>query len=470
MDTKGNTLRRAEEHDFSRGSMLGNIFRLSLPLILAQFINVLYNIVDRVYIGRIPGASSAALTGVGVAFPVITAIMAFSFLVGTGGAPLCSIERGRGEEERAGQIMGNSFFMTLVLGVVLTFVGFLIKEPLLYALGASRDTFVYANDYLGIYLLGTICVMITLSMNGFINCQGFARTGMCTVLLGAIINMVLDPVFIFGFHMGVRGAAVATVISQTVSALWVVRFLTGKKTLLKLQKKYMKPDFGCMKEILALGLSGFIMAATNCAVQVACNVTLKSFGGDVYVGIMTIVNSVREVLSVPAQGFTQGAQPVLGFNYGAGEYARVRTGMKIMSVVCMVYTTIVWIFTLLFPGLFIRLFHGSEAFLELGIPAMRIYFFGFCFMSLQFAGQSVFTALGKARQAIFFSLLRKAVIVIPLTLWLPFVADLGARGVFLAEPISNFIGGTACFVTMLCMILPELSRGEQTPKQDTRPK
>lgn len=450
--------------------MLGNIFRLSLPLILAQFINVLYNIVDRVYIGRIPGASSAALTGVGVAFPVITAIMAFSFLVGTGGAPLCSIERGRGEEERAGQIMGNSFFMTLVLGVVLTFVGFLIKEPLLYALGASRDTFVYANDYLGIYLLGTICVMITLSMNGFINCQGFARTGMCTVLLGAIINMVLDPVFIFGFHMGVRGAAVATVISQTVSALWVVRFLTGKKTLLKLQKKYMKPDFGCMKEILALGLSGFIMAATNCAVQVACNVTLKSFGGDVYVGIMTIVNSVREVLSVPAQGFTQGAQPVLGFNYGAGEYARVRTGMKIMSVVCMVYTTIVWIFTLLFPGLFIRLFHGSEAFLELGIPAMRIYFFGFCFMSLQFAGQSVFTALGKARQAIFFSLLRKAVIVIPLTLWLPFVADLGARGVFLAEPISNFIGGTACFVTMLCMILPELSRGEQTPKQDTRPK
>lgn len=450
-----------EEHDFSRGSMLGNIFRLSLPLILAQFINVLYNIVDRVYIGRIPGASSAALTGVGVAFPVITAIMAFSFLIGTGGAPLCSIKRGRGNAEKAKVIMGNSFLMTLVLGIVLTVMGFFIKEPLLYALGASKDTFGYANDYLGIYLLGTVFVMITMSMNGFINCQGFARTGMCTVLIGAVINLILDPVFIFGFHMGVKGAAVATVISQAVSALWVVSFLRGRKTLLKLQKQYMKPKLSCMKEILALGLSGFIMAATNCAVQVVCNVTLQSFGGDVYVGIMTVVNSVREVLSVPAQGFSQGAQPVLGFNYGAKEYKRVRSGIKIMSVGCMAYTTIAWIFTLLLPGFFIRLFNGGEEFLQLGVPAMRIYFFGFCFMSLQFAGQSVFTALGKAKQAIFFSLLRKAIVVIPLTLWLPYVANLGADGVFLAEPISNFIGGIACFVTMLCVVLPELSKGKQ---------
>lgn len=450
-----------EEHDFSRGSMLGNIFRLSLPLILAQFINVLYNIVDRVYIGRIPGASSAALTGVGVAFPVITAIMAFSFLIGTGGAPLCSIKRGRGNAEKAKVIMGNSFLMTLVLGIVLTVMGFFMKEPLLYALGASKDTFGYANDYLGIYLLGTVFVMITMSMNGFINCQGFARTGMCTVLIGAVINLILDPVFIFGFHMGVKGAAVATVISQAVSALWVVSFLRGRKTLLKLQKQYMKPKLSCMKEILALGLSGFIMAATNCAVQVVCNVTLQSFGGDVYVGIMTVVNSVREVLSVPAQGFSQGAQPVLGFNYGAKEYKRVRSGIKIMSVGCMAYTTIAWIFTLLLPGFFIRLFNGGEEFLQLGVPAMRIYFFGFCFMSLQFAGQSVFTALGKAKQAIFFSLLRKAIVVIPLTLWLPYVANLGADGVFLAEPISNFIGGIACFVTMLCVVLPELSKGKQ---------
>lgn len=297
-----------EEHDFSRGSMLGNILRLSLPLILAQFINVLYNIVDRMYIGRIPGADAAALTGVGVAFPIITAITAFSLLIGTGGAPLCSIARGKGDYEKAENIMGNSFMMTLVTGVVLTFVGFLVKDSLLYALGASEATFPYADDYISIYLLGTVFVMICLSMNGFINSQGFARTGMCTVLIGAVINIALDPVFIFVFHLGVKGAAIATVISQTVSALWVVLFLTGKQTLLRLKLSKMQPNFGYIKEILALGLSGFIMAATNCAVQIVCNITLKSYGGDVYVAIMTIVNSVREVLSVPASGLTQGTQ------------------------------------------------------------------------------------------------------------------------------------------------------------------
>lgn len=225
----------------------------------------------------------------------------------------------------------------------------------------------------------------------------------------------------------------------------------------------MKPDFKCMGEILALGLSGFIMAATNCGVQIVCNVTLQSYGGDVYVGIMTIMNSVREVLSVPANGLTQGAQPVIGYNYGAGKYKRVKTGIKIMSVICMVYTTAAWIITLLVPHGFIALFNGGEEMIELGTSAMRIYFFGFCFMSLQFAGQSVFTGLGKARQAIFFSLLRKAVIVIPLTLWLPHVAGLGVNGVFLAEPISNFIGGTACFITMLCIMWPALSK---EPAQD----
>lgn len=449
-----------DEHDFSVGSVLGNILRLSIPLILAQFINVLYNIVDRVYIGRIPEASSAALTGVGVAFPVITAITAFSFLIGTGGAPLCSIARGKGEDKEAEHIMGNSFLMTLVTGVVLTFAGFLVKEPLLYSLGASEATFGYADDYLSIYLMGTVFVMISLSMNGFINCQGFAKTGMFTVLIGAVLNLVLDPVFIFVLDMGVKGAAIATVLSQMASAVWVVLFLTGKKTLLRLRFSMMKPDFSYIRQILALGLSGFIMAGTNCAVQIVCNVTLQSFGGDVYVGIMTIVNSVREVLSVPANGLSQGAQPVLGFNYGAGEYQRVKSGIKIMSAICMGYTTAAWLITLMIPGAFIALFNGGEEVMAAGVPAMRIYFFGFCFMSLQFAGQSVFTGLGKARHAIFFSLLRKVVIVIPLTLWLPHVAGLGATGVFLAEPVSNFIGGTASFVTMLCVMWPALSKNK----------
>lgn len=449
------------EHDFSKGSMSGAILRLSIPLILAQFINVLYNIVDRVYIGRIPGADSAALTGVGVAFPVITAITAFSLLIGTGGAPLCSIARGKGDLEKAEKIMGNSFFMTLVTGIVLIFVGFGVKDRLLYALGASKATFSYANDYISIYLLGSVCVMVCLSMNGFINSQGFAKTGMFTVLVGAVINLVLDPIFIFGFHMGVKGAAAATVLSQTVSALWVVQFLLGKKTLLRLRLSAMKPDMGYMKEILALGLSGFIMAATNCAVQIVCNITLKSFGGDVYVGIMTIVNSVREILCVPVNGLTQGAQPVLGFNYGAEEFKRVKSGIKIISVIGVVYTTIAWMVVLLIPGSFIALFNGKGKLIELGIPAMRIYFFGFCFMSLQFAGQSVFTGLGKAKQAIFFSLLRKAVIVVPLTLWLPHVAGLGSLGVFWAEPVSNLIGGTACFATMLYTMWPALSEKKE---------
>ena len=388
---------REEEHDFSKGSVGGTILRLALPLIVAQFINVLYNIVDRIYIGRIPGASSAALTGVGVAFPVITAITAFSNLIGTGGPPLCSIARGRGDEERAEGIMGTSFTLTLITGVVLILVGMVIKDPLLYALGASDATFGYADDYISIYLLGTVFVMISLSMNGFINCQGFARTGMLTVLIGALINIVLDPVFIFVFGMGVKGAAIATVISQAVSAIWVVKFLTGKHTLLR----------------------------------------------------------------VPVNGLTQGSQPVIGFNYGAGEYRRVKSGIKVMAAIGIVYTTLAWIITLLIPGVFIAMFNGGEELMKIGVPSMRIYFFGFCFMSLQFAGQSVFTGLGKAKHAIFFSLLRKAVIVIPLTLVLPHVAGLGVNGVFLAEPISNFIGGTACFVTMLCVMWPALSEEKE---------
>ena len=261
--------------------------------------------------------------------------------------------------------------------------------------------------------------------------------------------------------MGVKGAAIATVISQAVSAIWVVKFLTGKHTLLRIRLSRMKINLGYVKEILALGLSGFIMAATNCGVQIVCNVTLQSFGGDAYVAVMTIVNSVREVLSVPVNGLTQGSQPVIGFNYGAGEYRRVKSGIKVMAAIGIVYTTLAWIITLLIPGVFIAMFNGGEELMKIGVPSMRIYFFGFCFMSLQFAGQSVFTGLGKAKHAIFFSLLRKAVIVIPLTLLLPHVAGLGVNGVFLAEPISNFIGGTACFVTMLCVMWPALSEEKE---------
>ena len=306
-----------------------------------------------------------------------------------------------------------------------------------------------------------VFVMLGLGMNNFINAQGFGSMGMITVLLGAVVNIILDPVFIFALGMGVQGAALATVISQFLSALWAVAFLCGKKTLLRLRPSSMRVRWKLVGEICALGLSGFIMSATNSAVQVVCNATLQRWGGDVYVGVMTVLNSVREITTTPVMGITNAAQPVIGFNFGAGEYKRVRSGIQFMSAVCVGYTAAVWLCLFLFPQAFIRLFTSDPALLAAGVPSMHVYFFGFFMMALQFAGQSTNTALGRARQAVFFSLLRKAVIVIPLTLWLPGRFGLGVNGVFLAEPISNFLGGGACFVTMLLTVWPDLKRRER---------
>ena len=444
------------KNDFSKGSVAKNILNLALPMTLAQIINVLYNVVDRIYIGHLPNASTLALTGLGLTFPVITIISAFANLFGMGGAPLCSIARGKGEHDRAQKIMGNSFSTLVISGVVLTVVCLLFKEPILYAFGASSDTFPYADDYLSIYLLGSVFVMVSLGMNSFINSQGFAKMGMLTVLLGAVMNIVLDPIFIFLFNMGVRGAALATIISQGCSALWVLRFLTGKKTIYRLSLSSMRLDFPLIREITGLGMSGFIMSVTNGAVQVVCNATLSLYGGDLYLGIMTVINSVREILTLPVNGVTNAAQPVMGFNYGAGKYTRVRQGIKFTAIVCIVYTLAAWALTLFFPAQFIHLFNSDPALIEKGIPAMHLYFFGFFMMSLQFAGQSVFLALGRSKQAVFFSLFRKAIIVIPLTLFLPRLWGLGVNGVFLAEPVSNFIGGGACFLTMMCTVWPQL--------------
>lgn len=444
------------KNDFTKGSVPKSILSLALPMTLAQLINILYNVVDRMYIGRIPNASTLALTGIGVTFPIITIIMAFANLFGMGGAPLCSIARGKGDNEEAEKIMGNSFALLIISGILLTLLGLIFKKPLLFLFGASDATFSYANDYIGIYLLGTIFVMISLGMNSFINSQGFGRMGMMTILLGAIINIVLDPIFIFVFNMEVKGAAIATVISQFLSALWVLKFLTGKNTILKLKFKNFKIDLSILKRIVSLGLSGFIMALTNSTVQIICNITLQSYGGDLYVGIMTVINSIREIIMMPVSGITNGSQPVLGFNYGAKEYRRVRSGIKFMSIVCILYTTLIWIILRMFPEFFIRIFNSEPELIQKGIPSMNIYFFGFFAMSLQFAGQSTYVALGKSKQAVFFSLLRKIIIVVPLTLILPRMFNLGTTGVFLAEPISNFLGGTACYVTMLFTVWPSL--------------
>ncbi len=458
-----------QKNDFSQGSVSGNILRLALPMTFAQLINVLYSVIDRMYIGHIPDAAANALTGIGLTFPIISIVTAFANLFGTGGAPLFSIERGRKDEERAEKIMGNTFAMLLYTGLFLTILILCLKKPLLYLFGASDVTFPYADSYLSIYLCGSVFVMTGLGMNPFINAQGFGRMGMMTILLGAITNIVLDPLFIFVFHMGVSGAALATVIAQFVSAAWAVSFLTGKRALIKLKIRNMKIQLSIVKRITGLGTSGFIMQITNSLVQIFCNSTLQLFGGDLYVGVMTVLNSVREIVMTPVSGVTSATQPVLGFNYGAGEYRRVRSGIRFMSLVCMVYTVVTWLILLLFPIFFIQIFSSDPALTQACIPSMHIYFFGYFMMSLQMAGQSTAVGLGRSKQAIFFSLLRKVFIVVPLTLLLPRIFGLGVNGVFLAEPISNFIGGTACYVTMLFTIWKELKRKEKQKETEPLP-
>ncbi len=444
------------DNDFSKGSIVRHILSLAVPMTLAQLINVLYSVVDRIYIGHLPHASAQALTGIGLCLPIITIISAFANLFGTGGAPLCSIARGGHEEKRAERVMGNSFCMLLFTGAGLMILCLALKKPILYLFGASETTYGYANDYITIYLLGTIFVMVSLGMNNFINAQGFGKMGMLTVLLGAVMNIILDPVLIFAFDMGVRGAAVATVISQGASALWVFIFLTGKKALFRLNRESMKLKASLIKEITFLGTSGFVMSVTNGTVQIVCNAVLARYGGDLYVGIMTVINSVREIATLPLNGLTSGAQPVMGYNYGAGCYKRVKASIRFITAVGIVFSLILWAVVFLEPRFFLHLFTTEQELIEKGIPALQIYFCGIFMMALQFAGQSTNVALNRPKQAVFFSLFRKVIIVVPLTILLPVIGGLGTDGVFWAEPVSNVIGGTACFVTMLITVWPSL--------------
>lgn len=446
----------AAKHDFTKGATAASIVRLSLPMILAQLVNVLYNIVDRMYLGRMPGDGRLALTGVGVAFPIITIINAFANLCGSGGAPLCSIERGRGDEKTAEQIMGNSLTLLVFFGVLLTAAGYFLKTPLLYLFGASDETIPYANAYMDIYLAGNLFVMLGLGMNPFIESQGFAKTGMLTVVIGAFLNLILDPIFIFRLNMGVQGAAAATILSQLVSALWVLIFLSGKKAILRLRPSTLRLKADLVKQILALGLSGFTMSVTNSLVQIFCNASLQFYGGDLYVGAMTIIYSVREVVQMPMQGFTQGAQPVLGYNYGAGESGRVKEGIRFIRRVTLIYAAVVWGVLMLFPQTVVRLFNGEAELLEVAVVSMRWHFALFIFMAFQYVGQTVFVSLGKAKQAVFFSLFRKAILGVPLILLLPHLWGLGIYGVLAAEPVTNIVGGLACYFTMIAVVWKNL--------------
>lgn len=444
------------KNDFSQGSVARCILSMALPMTLAQLVNILYSVVDRMYIGHIPGSGQLELAGLGLSMPIISIIMGFANLCGVGGGSLCSIHRGRGEQDEAESVMGNSLTILLILGILIPLLFLPFRVPLLHFFGASSATLPYAREYITIYMLGTPFVMIGLGLNPMINAQGFGSKSMMTVLLGAIINLVLDPILIFGFDMGIRGAAWATVVAQTASALWVLKFLTGKKALLVLRLSKMPLNSRRVKRILTLGLSGFIVNLTNSLVQVVCNKMLYITGGDLYVSVMTVINSVREVTFMAVQGLNNGAQPVLGFNYGARIYSRVRKGIRFAVGVTISYSILVWGGTMFFPEVLIRIFNTDPELISVAVPAMRIYFSMFAIMSLQISGQSVFTALGRSKNAIFFSLLRKAFINAPLTVLLAWAV--GSRGVFTAEAISQLIGGTACFLTMYLTVYRPLGR------------
>lgn len=452
--------------DFENGSVTQNIFSAALPMLAAQVLNLLYNIVDRIYIARIPEIGTTALGAVGLCFPLIVIITAFANLFGSGGAPLFAINRGEGDTQKAQTVMNTSFTMLCGSGAVLTLAGFLAAKPLLGLFGASDDAMTYAYPYMMVCLIGTIPSMLVTGMNPFINAQGYAVTGMLSVTVGAVANLILDPLFIFGFGFGVKGAAIATIISQFLSVGYVLHFLR-KKAELKvrfLQREELLGSKECAKNIISLGTAGFIMQLTNSLVSICCNSVLSVTGGDVYISVMTIVSSVRQLVETPIYAFNEGSAPVISYNYGAHRPAMVRRAIVTMAGMVLVYTGITWSLIIFAPEYLIAVFSSDKILLKDAVPALKTYFAAFIFMDLQYIGQTVFKSLNKKNQAIFFSLLRKVFIVVPLTYLLPYAFQMGTHGVFLAEPVSNVIGGSLCFGTMLLTVLPELKRMERSVK------
>ena len=448
--------------DFENGTVTGNILEAALPMLVAQILNLLYNIVDRIYIARIAEVGTAALGAVGLCFPLIVIITAFANLFGNGGAPLFAIQRGQKDERKAVAIMNTSFTMVCASAIVLMVVGFLFARPILILFGASDNSLVYALPYMMIYLLGTLPSMVAVGMNPFINAQGYSLIGMCSVAVGAGANLLLDPLFIFGLGFGVRGAAIATVLSQCLSAIFVFHFLT-KKSELKvrlLKKKEIAACMGYAKNIISLGMAGFIMQLTNSLVTICCNNVLSVTGGDIYISVMTIVSSVRQLVETPIHAMSEGSSPILSYNYGARRPARVRKAGMVMGALILAYSAVIWSIIILEPRPLIRIFSSDAQLIKDAVPALNQYFAAFIFMDLQYMGQTVFKSLNKKKQAIFFSLLRKVFIVVPLTYLMPYALHMGTDGVFLAEPVSNVIGGTLCFATMLITVLPELKRME----------
>ena len=448
--------------DLGSGNVRSLLLKLAIPAVVAQVINLLYNIVDRIYIGHIPESGTNALTGVGLCLPILMLVNAFATLAGGGGAPRAAIAMGQGKKEDAENILGNCFSTLIIIAIILTVTLSLTAEPLLWLFGASENTIPYAMDYMRIYLLGSIFVLIVMGMNPFLTTQGFAKFAMITTVIGAVINIVLDPIFIFGLNMGVSGAALATIISQCVSAIWVLRFLTGKQTILKLQLKNLKLKASVILPCLALGISGFIMLSTESLLSISFNSSLSKFGGDLAVGSMTIISSVSQLITLPLSGICQGAQPIVSYNFGAGNKERVLSVFKYTLLICASYTTLGWILTMTVPQVFAGIFSSDAALIENAAWCMRIYMAGIFAFGFQISCQQTFVALGQAKTSLLLACLRKLVLLIPLIFILPIFFENKVFAVFLAEPVSDIVAAavtTIIFVTKIKGIL------EQGPKR-----
>lgn len=437
-------LTTSEDKDFLATEPLGKLLlRLSLPTVTAQIINMLYNIVDRIYIGHIPDSGALALTGVGVCMPLIMIISAFAALVGNGGAPRASIFLGKGDHESAEKTLGNCFFVQIIVSIVLTVVLLLSNRTLLLAFGASENTISYSVDYMNIYALGTIFVQMTLGMNAFISTQGFAKVSMLSVLIGAIANIILDPVLIFGLGLGVKGAALATIFSQAMSCIWVLHFLTGKTTFLKIRKRNFRLQASIILPCLALGLSMFIMQASESVISVCFNSSLLKYGGDIAVGAMTILTSAMQFAMLPLQGLGQGAQPILSYNFGAKNVDRVRATFKLLLKVSLAYSTVMWALVMLFPGAFASIFTNETELLSFTAHALRIYLACILLFGIQIACQMTFTSIGCAKASIMVAVMRKFVLLLPLIFILPHVFTKDpTSAVYMAEPVADFFAVT----------------------------
>lgn len=459
--------KREESKDTQLGTRpVGRLlFQLAVPAIAAQIINLLYNVVDRMYIGHIPGEGGMALTGVGVTLPVIMLISAFAAFVGFGGAPRASICMGRKEHGEAERILGNCVTAIFALSLVLTVVFQVFGESILLLFGASAETIPYAMQYLRIYTVGTLFVQLSLGLNTFISAQGFTTVSMKTVLIGAVLNIILDPVFIFGFHMGVRGAALATVLSQAVSALWVLLFLSGKKTVIKIRRKNIGLSPSVILPVFGLGISPFIMQSTESVLAVCFNTSLLKYGGNVAVGAMTILTSLMQFSMMPLQGLTQGMQPIVSYNYGAGSADRVRKAFKLTLIVSLLYSTLIWAAAEFIPGILAAAFTSDQPLIEYAAWAMRIYMASSCIFGAQIACQQTFLALGNAKVSLFLAVLRKIILLIPLIYILPNFFENKAFAVFLAEPVADALA-VAATVTMFAFTFGKTLREMEREKQD----